>query len=132
MDKIDYDLKAFFEYFSKYDESTKRYYMLIDGERFDVPIHLTLEEYFKINNEFFFGKGKTDLCFYYENHLPELGQSLGNYGFAMLHTVFLFKCHKCGYIYHILRTSPFRYRNKSKDNILIEPLKEEKKEDNEQ
>ena len=106
--------------------------MLIDGERFDVPIHLTLEEYFKINNEFFFGKGKTDLCFYYENHLPELGQSLGNYGFAMLHTVFLFKCHKCGYIYHILRTSPFRYRNKSKDNILIEPLKEEKKEDNEQ
>ena len=31
--------------------------MLIDGERFDVPIHLTLEEYFKINNEFFFGKG---------------------------------------------------------------------------
>ena len=64
LDKIDYDIKAFFEYFSKYDENTKNYYMIIDGERFDAPKNLTLSEFFQINNTFFFGGGHEDFVFF--------------------------------------------------------------------
>ena len=39
IDKIDFDLDSFFDYFTKYDEIKKRYYMIVDGERFDAPVH---------------------------------------------------------------------------------------------
>ena len=43
----------------------------------------------------------------------------------MIHYIYLYVCKKCGYTYHVLRTSPFRYRDKSKDNIIIKTPQEE-------
>jgi hypothetical protein len=125
IDKIDFDLDSFFDYFTKYDEIKKRYYMIVDGERFDAPVYLTVKDFFMINDTFFFGGKTTDLCFFYENKHPELGQSLGNYGYAFLHYIYLYDCKKCGHQYHILRTSPFKFRDKTKDNIIIEKPQEE-------
>ena len=128
IDKIDYDIDALCEYFSKYDENNKRYYMILDGEKFYCPIHFSLRDFLLTNNRYFFGYGRDHLAFFFEwnRWRPELGQSLGDY--QPTHVALLYECHKCGYIYHILRTSPFRYRDKSKDNIIEEKAEEEKNE----
>ena len=124
IDKIDYDMDALCEYFSKYDEANKRYYMILDGEKFYCPIHFSLRDFLLINNENFFGQGRDKLAFFYQwnRFAPDLGQPVGFY--THMHIAYLYKCHKCGYIYHILRTSPFRYRDKSKDNVIEEKSEE--------
>ena len=45
----------------------------------------------------------------------EIGQSLGYYGYAWKHMVLIYTCNLCGYKYHIIKTSPFAFRDKSKD-----------------
>ena len=141
IDKIDYDLDEFFKYFEKHDEKdqykytvykkeekgeekkeevyAKNTYMIIDGEKFYTPYGLNLSDFFRINEDLFFpmndGEG---VSFYYEKNgeRKELGQSLGYYGHAWKHLVYIYKCLECGHTYHILKTSPFRFRDKSKDN----------------
>ena len=128
IDKIDYDIDALCEYFSKYDENNKRYYMILDGEKFYCPIHFSLRDFLLTNNENFFGKGRSNLAFFYHwnAYRPDLGQPIGYYDNNFTHIAYLYQCHKCGYTYHILRTSPFRYRDKSKDNVIEEKTEEEK------
>ncbi len=142
IDKIDYDLDTFFKYFEKHDEKdqykynicnkkeengveepedvyVKNNYMIIDGEKFDTPYGLDLSDYFRINEDLFFPMdGGEGVSFYYEKNgeRKELGQSLGYYGHAWLHMVYIYKCLACEHTYHILKTSPFRFRDKSKDN----------------
>ena len=45
----------------------------------------------------------------------ELGQSLGYYGYAWIHMVYIYTCNSCGHKYHIAKVSPFAFRDKSKD-----------------
>ena len=118
----------------EYDESY--HYMMIDGERFEFPYGLTMRMFFRANESVIFPKiqrslfilmdlearGGVDydgydhqICFWYEGIRPELGQSLGYYGYSWLHKVFIYTCNSCGYKYHIIKTSPFAFRDKSKD-----------------
>ena len=142
--KEDYDIKEFFKYFKKtekLDGEFFRDYMIIDGERFDAPILTSLELFFKINEKFWFPqdifsekidpcnpKKKLNIwlntCFY--DHVQkdeELGQSLGYYIHRdtdppRKHYVYIFRCILCGLKYHIIRTSPFRFRDRTKDNKI--------------
>ena len=139
VDKIDYDSQEFVKYFNKVDPNEKflydfknpremeRKYMIVDGERFDFPYGLDLEGFFRINDSYFFYKNRNDTSFYYEGNRKELGQSLGYYGYEWKHMVFIFTCNLCKLKYHILRTSPFAFRDKSKDNVITvkRPIKQE-------
>ena len=112
------------------------HYMVIDGERFDFPYGLHMKEFFKMNNATFFPFNKNLLHYYrtiadarraglqtigeifwiyFENTREDLGQSLGDYGYAWIHKVYYFQCTECKHKYHIIKTSPFMHRDKSKD-----------------
>lgn len=145
IDKIDYDLQEFIKYFTKVDPNEKflydsnkkdqnvypremeRKYMIVDGERFDLPYGIDLDAFFRINDSYFFYNDRNDISFYYEGIRKELGQSLGYYGYKWKHYVFIYECKLCGLKYHILRTSPFAFRDKSKDNVITveRPIKQE-------
>jgi hypothetical protein len=146
IDKIDYDLDEFFKYFEKHDEKdeykytvynkkeekgtevpedeyAKNTYMIVDGKKYDTPYGLSLSDYFRMNEDLFFPmEGGEGVSFFYEKNADrkELGQSLGYYGHAWLHMVYIYKCQACQHTYHILKTSPFRFRDKSKDNKISE------------
>ena len=111
------------------------HYMMINGERFDFPMGCTMCQFFHINNEYFFPQGSSikvphpkfgyiiepilNYCyrtpFWYEGLREEIGQSFGYYGYAWIHMVYIYSCNSCGYKYHIVKTSPFAFRDKSKD-----------------
>ena len=138
--KEDVDLDELFKYFEKVDNEkkchyivningiTKEYdrpyhYMMIDGERYYFPYGIGMEEFFLLNEYEFFPRQKSKIpyslsvSFFHEQQMSrkELGQSLGYYGYAWKHFVFIFTCNLCGHKYHIIRTSPFAFRDKSKD-----------------
>ena len=61
-------------------------------------------------------------CYNKYNNLKDLGQSLGGYEFSSelmlvscVHLVNIFTCNLWGYKYHIIKTTPFAFRDKSKD-----------------
>jgi len=125
--KEDYDIKEFFNYFRKREQlegEEFREYMIIDGERFDAPTSLSLELFFRINEETWFPQDNipehdwTNTSFFIEGQRLELGQALGWYGYQWKHFVLIYKCNLCGLKYHIMRTSPFRFRDKTKDNKI--------------
>jgi len=125
--KEDYDIKEFFNYFRKREQlegEEFREYMIIDGERFDAPTSLSLELFFRINEETWFPQDNipehdwTNTSFFIEGQRQELGQALGWYGYQWKHFVLIYKCNLCGLKYHIMRTSPFRFRDKTKDNKI--------------
>ena len=97
--------------------------MMIDGERYYFPYGIGMEEFFLLNEYEFFPRQKSKIpyslsvSFFHEQKMSrkELGQSLGYYGYAWKHFVFIFTCNLCGHKYHIIRTSPFAFRDKSKD-----------------
>ena len=91
-----------------------------------------MQSFFSINDIYFFPMSddfrvindamqyfplKYRICFRYENQYdrPELGQSIGYYGYAWMHLVIVFDCTSCGLKYHIIKCSPFAFRDKSKD-----------------
>ena len=138
--KEDVDLDALFQYFDKVDnekkchytintnETIKEYdmpyhYMMIDGERYDFPYGIGMKEFFLMNEYEFFPNQISripycnSVCFFYEQQMTrqELGQSFGYYGYAWIHYVFIYTCNLCGHTYHIIKTSPFAFRDKSKD-----------------
>ena len=151
IDQIDVNLNAMFEYFDKKDPQSKthwsfvvedpnthqrnkeeydveNHYMMINGERFDFPYGLTMREFFRLNNLYFFPMKLASDCylpddipiehntiFWYENIREEIGQPLGYYLFGETHIVYIYTCNSCGYKYHIIKTSPFAFRDKSKD-----------------
>ena len=116
------------------------HYMMLDGERFDFPYGITMRDFFKLNNDKFFKPRQDPMGFmasyqfqqfsssnnkglihgeycemFYERNRSEWGQSCGCYGFRWLHKVYIYECEDCGYKYHIIKTSPFHCRDKSKD-----------------
>ena len=141
--KEDVDLDALFQYFDKVDNEKKvhyslrvvnekqkeiiteeydlpYHYMMIDGERFDFPYGFGMKEFFYINEKELFPKDHNyayNICFFYEGNIAhkDLGQSIGFYGYAFIHKVYVFVCNACKYKFHIVKTSPFFFRDKSKD-----------------
>lgn len=102
-----------------------RHYCVIDGQRFDFPYGLPMGPFLLYNNNDFFPvpkqrEGATidsahSICFAYEGEKEDVGQSLGYYGYAWKHIVYIYSCNSCGHKYHIIKTSPFAFRDKSKD-----------------
>ena len=106
------------------------HYMMIDGERFDFPFCMNMFSAIFHNDPFFFprqGKGmqipNTNMylsygwqpTFFYEQNRIEMGQSIGIYGLAWRHEVTIFTCNSCGHKFHVVKSSPFAFRNKSLD-----------------
>ena len=102
-----------------------RHYCVIDGQRFDFPYGLPMGPFLIYNEKEFFPIPKKNessidyahsICIYYEaNDKLDFGQSFGYYGYAWKHYVYYCSCNSCGYKYHICKTSPFYFRDKSKD-----------------
>ena len=104
-----------------------RHYCVIDGQRFDFPYGLPMGPFLYYNAEEFCPAPKEKdgntldiahtIGIAYEGQKLEIGQSLGYYGYAWKHIVYIYKCNSCGHKYHICKTSPFAFRDKSKDII---------------
>ena len=99
-----------------------RHYAIIEGQRFDFPYGLNMRSFLFYNDELFYPRpsladmnngnalpSKLQMCFCVENDKLQIGQSLGVYGYAWRHEVYLFNCNSCGHKYHIIRTSPFAW-----------------------
>ena len=52
---------------------------------------------------------------FYDDWREDIGQSLGEYGYANIHKVFYLQCNECKHKYHVIKTLPFMFRDKSKD-----------------
>ena len=112
------------------------YYMMLDGERFDFPYGIHMKDYFMLTRDLFFDIKNIEIVLedekfkklepnegecpeiFLKNGKKELGQSCGYYKFDWfdpLHKVFIYKCDYCDFKYHIIKTSPFHCRDKSKD-----------------
>lgn len=113
------------------------HYMMIDGERYDFPYGIHMKEFFLLNNSTFFfyddnnfylkmatkeqlmrqkivDRGEIFVLFF-DDKKEEMGQSCGYYGYAWLHVVYIYECNECKHKYHVIKTSPFANRDKSKD-----------------
>ena len=128
---IDVFLDNFFEFFTRREnkpDGSFVEYMVVDGERFDAPPNLEFMFFiWKYNTKLFPSKSKGEgTIFFYENNRQELGQAVGYYGYAWKHYVYLYTCTKCKHKYHIIRTSPFKFRDVSLDKY-IDSHKEYKK-----
>ena len=109
------------------------HYMMLDGERYEFPYGIHMKEFFYMNQDLFFptpndltlfcqaysGKhtipDKGDTCLMFFDGRPEMGQSCGFYGYSWFHKVYIFECDECNYRYHVIKTSPFNHRDKSRD-----------------
>lgn len=106
-------------------------YMIVDGERFDFPYGINLRAFLQMNDTLFFTREHLDnegrinkngiynvFFFHHDNaEYIDLGKPVGYYGYKFEFKILLFTCQKCGLKYHIIKTSPFRFRDKSKDNF---------------
>ena len=143
-DEIDMNTTSLLNFFVRREIKDKNNwveYLFIDGHRFNAPPNTLFKNFLMENNDFFFPKTKLPIfyifnnltiykresnnntCFFYDKIKDELGQSLGFYGYKWKHFVSIFTCIKCKYKYHILRTSPFKYRDKSLDIYIDNPVK---------
>jgi hypothetical protein len=118
-----YAAMKYFTRQKKIDDKKTAEYFCIDGEKFDAPPGQSFLIFFMKNNSYFFPQKSKDsnTIFFYENNKAELGQALGYYGHAWKHLVNIYICSKCGHKYHIIRTSPFRFRDQSLDKYIDNP-----------
>ena len=125
---MDMNVNYFLKFFTRRETKDKDNwveYLCVEGEKFEAPPNKLYSLFFMEHNDYLFPHDDMDenTCFYYQNLRPELGQALGYYGYAWKHFVNIYKCCKCGYKYHILRTSPFRFRDTSLDKYIDCPEK---------
>ena len=128
-DKEDKEKTVHWSYIDKSGNSIEKdmpiHYMMIDGERFEFPYGLGMREFFYMNDENLFPLKNPDswkdkgYCFglFYEGSIQRItiGKSLGFYGVNMFHYVTIFECTSCKLKYHIIRTCPLMFKDKSKD-----------------
>lgn len=140
VDKWDYDLDSLEEFFDKEDKEktvhwsyidgneTKEkdmpiHYMMLEGERFEFPFGLHMKEFLIMNDGLLFplqGNGWKSNGFSFsiidqDTLHYKIGAAIGYYGVACLRFIMLFECTSCRLQYHIIRTTPFMARDKSKD-----------------
>ena len=115
------------------------HYMLLDGERFDFPYGISMRDFLILNHEKFFRPEAVNPSAYYffndqyfrSKKIPvdgeycnmlyrseknQWGQSCGSYNNeTLVHIVYIYECDDCHLKYHVIKTSPFHFRDKSKD-----------------
>ena len=106
-------LISFFEREEEVD-GKKNYYMMLDGEKYDFG-EISLLQFFAGEGKALFPErnGVEELLLIYRCSKPVTYSNLQNGTRVSL--VCLYKCNKCGLKYHIMQTSPFMFRDKSKD-----------------
>ena len=114
------------------------HYMMLDGERFDFPYGIHMEDFFSLNQvEFFYPEDHSflnlmyikddqyfrskkirifgEFCNMFKNKYEDgWGQSCGLYD-SSTRLVHIYECDDCHHKYHVIKTSPFHFRDKSKD-----------------
>lgn len=95
-------------------DGKKNYYMMLDGEKYDFG-EISLLQFFAGEGKALFPErnGVEELLLIYRCSKPVTYSNLQNGTRVSL--VCLYKCNKCGLKYHIMQTSPFMFRDKSKD-----------------
>ena len=104
------------QYFQREEvvDGKKNYYMMLDGEIYDFGDISLLDFFIKQGKTLFPEKnGDEELLLIYKCGKPVTYLSKQNGQRFPL--VCLYKCNKCGLKYHIMQTSPFMFRDKSKD-----------------
>ena len=118
------------------------HYMMLDGERFDFPYGIHMRDFLMLNHDKFFSPDNLpskdfftvnylkDEQFFRSKKIPSpgeyckmfyrdedlLGKSLGHIEHdSSVYVVYIYECDDCHHKYHIIRTSPFHFRDKSKD-----------------
>ena len=103
------------------------HYMMIDGEKYYTPYGVTLRDYFDINHDYFFPPAKDGFSFFKDSIYAYkqfgtggLGALLGYYTVVVrshetVYMTYIYKCNACGYKYHIINSSPFKFRDNSLD-----------------
>ena len=109
-------LCAYFELDEKEGETTK-HYMMLDGERIDLGTNGVMNVLYKYQKQLLPEKNGVELLLSF----AQLGKPTillyNQGGFERMPLVCLYTCAKCGHKYHIMQTSPFMYRDKSKDVV---------------
>ena len=106
-------LISFFERQEEVD-GKKNYYMMLDGEKYDFG-DISLVTFFAGQGKALFPEknGVEEVLIIYKVGDPVTYSNLQNGRRVPL--VCLYRCGKCGLKYHIMQTSPFMFRDKSKD-----------------
>jgi uncharacterized protein YbaR (Trm112 family) len=93
------------------------HYMMLDGERIDLGSNNVMNFLFVNNAKLLPEKNGVELLLSF----TQLGKPTillyNQGGFERMPLNCLYRCNKCGHTYHIMQTSPFMYRDKSKDVV---------------
>lgn len=109
-------LCAYFQLEEKVGDKVNKY-MMLDGEKIDLGNSDLLTFLYMKQKELLPEKNGVELLLAFSK-LGEPTILLYNQGgFERMPLVCLYKCAKCGHTYHIMQTSPFMYRDKSKDVV---------------
>ena len=93
------------------------HYMMLDGERIDLGSNNVMNFLFANNSKLLPEKNGVELLLSF----TQLGNPTillyNQGGFERMPLNCLYRCNNCGHKYHIMQTSPFMYRDKSKDVV---------------
>jgi uncharacterized protein YbaR (Trm112 family) len=115
----DYSFGALCAYFDIEEKqgTTSNHYMVLDGERIDLGSTNVMNFLFVNQKKLLPEKNGVELLLSFTK-LGEPTILLYNQGgFERMPLVCLYRCSKCGHKYHIMQTSPFMYRDKTKDVV---------------
>lgn len=105
------------QFFERQEEvdGKKNYYMMLDGEKYDFGNLSFLNVFAGQQGKALFPEknGVEEVLLIYRVGKPVTYSNLQNGQRVPL--VCLYRCGKCGFKYHIMQTSPFMFRDKSKD-----------------
>jgi len=108
-------LCAYFELEEKEGDKVN-YYMMLEGERIDLGTSNLLGFLYKYQKRLLPEKNGVELLLGF-NTLGKPTNLLLLQNGTRIPLVCLYKCSLCGHKYHIMQTSPFMYRDKSKDVV---------------
>ena len=115
----EYNFGALCEYFQKTETEGNKTnnYIMLDGEKIDIGSSDLMNFLYGNQKELLPEKNGVEFLL----RFIDLGKPtivLHNQGgFERVPCVCLYTCNKCGHKYHIMQTSPFMYRDKSKDVV---------------
>ena len=109
-------LCAYFQLEEKVGDKVN-YYMMLEGEKIDLGKSKLLDFLYKQQNKLLPEKNGVELLLGFNSIGKPTILLYNQGGFERMPLVCLYKCSKCGHTYHIMQTSPFMYRDKSKDVV---------------
>ena len=109
-------LCAYFQLEEKVGDKVN-YYIMLEGEKIDLGKSKLLDFLYKQQNKLLPEKNGVELLLGFNSIGKPTILLYNQGGFERMPLVCLYKCSKCGHTYHIMQTSPFMYRDKSKDVV---------------